>query len=328
VRPFQPLVSSPHLLTILGHYWPRNLDIRQYPIESKLYQTDADTQVLVQTQKPLGSPRGAIVMVHGLEGSGEAGYMRTMSYAALQAGYIAHRFHMRTCGGTEHLTTTLYHGGLTGDLLAVLRQWEGAGQTPVHLVGYSLGGNVVAKLAGELGEMAAGLITSVCAVSTPIDLNAGARRLAEPSNRLYEQRFLRRMRARVLATKLFSEEALNTRGSLWDFDDRITGPSFGFRGAQHYYETQSCQNFLDAIRVPTLFVQAKDDIFIPFKMFDHPSFRTNPWLRLIVTERGGHLGFLSRRKPRFWVDEVVMDWIASKTPAAPVAHEGQRTLTT
>jgi len=105
--------------------------------------TDADTRVLVQTQKPLGSPRGAIVMVHGLEGSGEAGYMRTMSYAALQAGYIAHRFHMRTCGGTEHLTKTLYHGGLTGDLLAVLRQWESAGQTPVHLVGYSLGGNLV-----------------------------------------------------------------------------------------------------------------------------------------------------------------------------------------
>jgi predicted alpha/beta-fold hydrolase len=328
VRPFQPLISSPHLLTILGHYWPRNLDTRPYPIESHLYQTDADTQVLVQTQKPLGAARGAIVMVHGLEGSGEAGYMRTMAHTALHAGYIAHRFHMRTCGGTEHLTKTVYHGGLTGDLLAVLRQWESAGQTPVHLVGYSLGGNVVAKLAGELGEKAAALITSVCAVSTPIDLNAGARRLAEPSNRLYEQRFLRRMRARVLATKLFSEESLNPRGSLWDFDDRITGPSFGFRGAEHYYQTQSCQNFLEAIRVPTLFVQAKDDIFIPFEMFDHQAFRTNPWLKLIVTERGGHLGFLSRRKPRFWVDEVVMEWIAGHTPAAPAVPAGQRTLTT
>jgi predicted alpha/beta-fold hydrolase len=328
VRPFQPLVSSPHLLTILGHYWPRDLDFQPYPMASHLYRTDADTQVLVQTQKPLGAARGAIVMVHGLEGSGEAGYMRTMSHAALQAGYIAHRFHMRTCGGTEHLTKTLYHGGLTGDLLAVLRQWESAGQTPVHLVGYSLGGNVVAKLAGELGEKAGGLITSVCAVSTPIDLNAGARRLAEPSNRLYEQRFLRRMRARVLATKLFSEEALNTRGSLWDFDDRITGPSFGFRGAEHYYQTQSCQNFLDAIRVPTLFVQAKDDIFIPFEMFNHSAFQTNPWLNLIATERGGHLGFLSRRKPRFWVDEVVMEWIAGKTPVTPESPAGQRAFTT
>ena len=76
--------------------------------------------------------------------------MRTMAHTALQAGYIAHRFHMRTCGWTEHLAKTLYHGGLTGDLLAVLRQWEREGQTPVHLVGYSLGGNVVAKLAGEL----------------------------------------------------------------------------------------------------------------------------------------------------------------------------------
>ena len=136
------------------------------------------------------------------------------------------------------------------------------------------------------------------------------------------------MRDRVRATKLFSEEVLKVRGSLWDFDDHITGPSFGFRGAQHYYQTQSCQNFLDSIRVPTLFVQAKDDIFIPFEMFDHPAFRTNPWLQLMVTERGGHLGFLSRRKPRFWVDEVVMAWIVGKTPAAPAALAGQRTLTT
>jgi len=328
VRPFQPLVPSPHLLTILGHYWPRNLDISLYPIETRLYRTEPDTQVLVQTQKPVGPARGTIVMVHGLEGSGEAGYMRTMAHTAVRAGYVAHRFHMRTCGGTEHLTNTLYHGGLTGDLLAVLRQWEQEGRTPVHLVGYSLGGNVVAKLAGELGEKAAGLITSVCAVSTPIDLNSGARRLAEPSNRLYEQRFLRRMRERVRATKLFSEEELKVRGSLWDFDDRITGPSFGFRGAEHYYQTQSSQNFLDAIRVPTLFVQAKDDIFIPFEMFSHPAFQSNPWLKLIVTERGGHLGFLSRRKPRFWVDEVVMEWIAGHTPAMPAALADQRTLTT
>ena len=328
MRSFQPLVSSPHLLTILGHYWPRKLDIRPYPIASHLYRTDVDTQVLVQTQKPLGPARGTIVMVHGLEGSGEAGYMRTMAHAALRAGYIAHRFHMRTCGGTEHLAKTLYHGGLTGDLLAVLRQWATERQTPVHLVGYSLGGNVVTKLVGELGEEAGRLITSVCAVSTPIDLNAGARRLAEPSNRLYEQRFLRRMRERVRATKLFSEEALKPGGSLWDFDDRITGPSFGFRGAEHYYRTQSCQNFLEAIRVPTLFVQAKDDIFIPFEMFDHPAFQSNPWLTLTVTERGGHLGFLSRRKPRFWVDEVVMEWIAGKTQAMPALHADQRTLTT
>jgi len=312
LRPFQPLLSNPHLLTILGHYWPRKLDTRLYPMESQLYQTDPDTQVLVQTQKPLGTPKGAVLMVHGLEGSGEAGYMRTMAHTALQAGYIAHRFHMRTCGGTAHLAKTLYHAGLTGDLLFVLRRFAAEGRAATHLVGYSLGGNVVAKLAGELGEEAKPLIASVCAVSTPIDLSVGARRLAEPSNRIYEQRFLKRMRERVQATRLFANGLLEPR-TIWEFDDRITGPSFGFRGAEHYYSTQSCQNFLERIRVPTLFIQARDDVLVPFEMFDHPSFQSNPCLELMVTEYGGHLGFLARQRPRFWVDEAVIHWIVRRT---------------
>ena len=91
-------------------------------------------------------------MVHGLEGSGSAGYIRSLSAAALRAGFAAHRFHMRTCGGTEHLCQTLYHAGLTSDLLAVLRELQE--REPAFLVGFSLGGNVVLKLAGELGEAA------------------------------------------------------------------------------------------------------------------------------------------------------------------------------
>src|SRR4029079_12400993 len=104
-------------------------------------------------------------MVHGREGSGSAGYIRSLSAAALEAGFAAHRFNMRTCGGTEHLCRTLYHAGLTSDLFAVVRELE----APVALVGFSLGGNVVLKLAGELGEEAPRWIRSVCAVSAPID---------------------------------------------------------------------------------------------------------------------------------------------------------------
>src|SRR5205823_5426478 len=136
-----------------------------------------------------GPPAGEIVMVHGLEGSGATGYMRSLSAAALRAGFAAHRFHMRTCGGTERHCATLYHAGLTADLLAVLRQFRQAGRAAAFLVGFSLGGNVVLKLAGELGDAARPLIRGVCAVSTPLDLAACARRIAEPDNRLYQARF-------------------------------------------------------------------------------------------------------------------------------------------
>src|SRR4051794_38774321 len=161
-------------------------------------------------------------MVHGLEGSGSAGYIRSLSAAALDSGYAAHRFHMRTCGGTEHLCQTLYHAGLTGDLLAVIQPLEG----PVFLVGFSLGGNVVTKLAGELGAAAVGWIGGVCGVSTPLDLAACARRISEPDNRIYEARFVRRMRARLCATGRYEARDFAGLRTVMDLDDRITAPSF------------------------------------------------------------------------------------------------------
>src|SRR5260370_29489744 len=138
--PFPPLFLNPHLQTIAAHYWKRP-DVRaRYPVESRLYRTEPDVQVLVQSQQPDGPVSGHLVMVHGLESSGDAGYIRSLSAAALGAGFAAHRFHMRTCGRTERYCQTLYHAGLTSDLLAVLRQFLNDGRSPVFLAGFSLGG--------------------------------------------------------------------------------------------------------------------------------------------------------------------------------------------
>ncbi len=310
LRPFIPLVRNPHILTILGNFWPRHFDFTRYPIQSEHFQTEPNVRVLIQTQRPAGPVEGAIAIVHGLEGSGEAGYVRTLSHAALEAGFIVHRFHMRTCGGTQHLCKTLYHAGLTSDLLAYLKHLRARESHPIFLAGFSLGGNVVLKLAGELGEGARALLAGVCAISTPIDLAACARRIGQPKNRLYERRFVNRMKKRVMATGRYTREQLSAK-SLYDFDDRITAPSFGFGNADNYYRTQSANNYLDRIRIPTLLIQAKDDTFIPFETYTHSAFQSNSFLRLIATDYGGHLGFLSRRGRRFWVDETVIAWIAS-----------------
>jgi predicted alpha/beta-fold hydrolase len=225
----------------------------------------------------------------------------------LHAGFIAHRFHMRTCGNTETLCKTLYHAGLTSDLLSFLQQLHSEGRgLPVFLIGFSLGGNVSLKMAGELGEN--DLIAGVCAISTPIDLAAGVRRIGQLDNRIYENRFLTRMRARLLATGRYDARTLNAAKTLYEIDDKVTAPSFGFEGADHYYATQSSINFLDRIRVPTLLIQAKDDTFIPFEMYERGQIQANPYLRLIATENGGHLGFLARSGPRFWIDEVALNF--------------------
>ena len=162
-----------------------------------IYQTEPQVGVLVHAQRPEGVARGEIILVHGLEGSSAAGYARSMCYAMLEAGYATHRFNMRSCGGTEHLALSNYHSGQTGDLLYVLGERRKKTDLPIYLVGFSLGGNVVLKLTGELGDQASGLITAVGAVSTPIDLKACATALGKRENFIYQQRFLDRLRERI-----------------------------------------------------------------------------------------------------------------------------------
>jgi len=313
LTPFVPFFRNPHLLTIAGNYWQRHLDEKRFPVQTTFFETEPGVQVLVHSQTPSETPAGQLILVHGLEGSSAAGYARSLAQAALEAGYAVHRYNMRSCGGTEHLSgTTLYHSGQTSDLLAVIRQLDG--QSPIFLAGFSLGGNVVLKLAGELGESARELIAGVVAVSTPIDLAACVRQLDRRVNFIYSNRFLSRLKQRIrlkerLTPGLFPVEKLDRVKSVYQFDDQFTAHSFGFGTADNYYATQSSKQFLDRIRIPTLLVQAKDDPLIPFEVYDHPAFSQNPCLRLLAVEHGGHLGFVAKGKPRFWLDQVLVQWI-------------------
>jgi predicted alpha/beta-fold hydrolase len=313
LRSFVPLFRNPHLLTIAGNYWRRRLDEHRFPVESRLIETEPGVQVLVHSQRPPGAPSAELILVHGLEGSSGAGYARSLAQAALEAGFAAHRYNMRSCGGTEHLSgKTLYHSGQTGDLLAFIRQLKP--RAPVFLAGFSLGGNVVLKLAGELGEAAKDLIAGVSAISAPIDLGACVKQLDRRSNIIYSRRFVSRLKERIqlkekLTPGLFQLADLPAVKTIYDFDDRFTAPAFGFGTADNYYATQSSNQFLDRIRVPALLVQAKDDPLIPFEVYQHPSFSRNPYLRLLAVEHGGHLGFLSKARPRFWLDEVLLEWM-------------------
>lgn len=311
---FIPLFKNPHLVTIAANYWRRPLDTERFPVEVKLYDTEPGVRVLVHSQRPSSAPVAEVIVVHGLEGSSQAGYAQSLSHQLLQAGWAAHRFNMRSCGGTEHLSGRgLYHSGQTSDLLAVVRQIKA--EAPIFLAGFSLGGNVVLKLAGELGERAPELIAGVIAVSTPIDLAACARRLAAPSNFIYSRRFLGRLKQRVRvkaqsAPGLFALEHLDGVKTVYEFDDKFTAPAFGFGTADNYYATQSSNQFLERIQVPALLVHAKDDPLVPFEVYNHPAFARNPNLQLLAPEHGGHVGFISKTPPRFWLDQVLLDWMS------------------
>lgn len=322
LTPFQPLVRNPHLLTILGNFWPRELDERRFPVERRVYRTEPAVQVATHTQRPEGAAHGRVVLVHGLEGSHQAGYKRSMAQHALEAGFEVHRFNMRSCGGTESLAKSNYHAGQTSDLLYVLRQLAAESPAPLFAGGFSLGGNVVLKLAGELGEAGPALLAGVFAVSTPIDLARCVQLLDRPANFVYAWRFLSRLKQRIRTRALQHPDLYDAAGvdrvrSVYEFDDRYTARYFGFGTADRYYATQSAKNFLDAIRVPALLVQAKDDPMIPFEVYGHPAFRTNPNLRLVAPDHGGHLGFLARGKHRFWLDPLVLGWMRATLAREP-----------
>jgi predicted alpha/beta-fold hydrolase len=196
--------------------------------------------------------------------------------------------------------------------LVFLQELKSKSCRPIFMVGFSLGGNVVVKLAGEVGECGPALLAGVCAVSAPLELAACSRRMAEPDNRIYERRFVRRMRQRLCATGRYGTPDFADLTTVEAIDDRITAPSFGFGDAANYYRTQSAMRYLEGLRVPVLLIYSKDDTLVPPETFEMPAVRENPWIERIATEHGGHLGFLGRHPHRFWLDAAIMEWLAER----------------
>lgn len=241
--------------------------------------------------------------------------MLSMAYTALQAGFAVHRVNIRGCGGTESWCQTLYHAGLTSDLHSILDEIFPRAEGPILLVGYSLGGNVVLKLTGEGGPQRA-----TVAVSTPLDLHACGRALARPQCFLYQNRFINRMRDRLkerarlhpaVFTPLAERAERDKIRTVFDFDDLITAPFFGFGDAPNYYATQSAQNYLGKITTPTLLITAQDDPLVPFDIYSHPAIAANPQIELVAPAHGGHVAFLAKGKPRFWLDTAALGWLES-----------------
>ncbi|MEX2302290.1 MAG: alpha/beta fold hydrolase [Bryobacterales bacterium] len=293
-------------MKVLGHYnalSPQGAPAASVDAEAKATTSsddmDADATAIA------GEPRPLLIAVHGLTASSDAPYMRTLAQRALTGGFDVLRLNVRNCGGTEHLSPTLYHSGLTSDLRAVIEQLA---PRPIFLAGFSMGGNMVLKLAGEWGENPPVHVLAVCGISVPIRLGVCARKLGERVNRIYEVRFLRELRRTVLRKRqlmpeTFGEVQWDGIRTIYDFDDAITAPAFGFRDADHYYESASSAGFLEKIRLPALLIQAQDDPFIPFEVFEDLPLEENPDLHLEAPPHGGHVAFLAKGTPRFWAIE-------------------------
>lgn len=309
-------LRSPDLQTIASQFLPRQISLPEP--EERLFKVADGVQVrcLCHWQR---DPAEAVtaLLVHGLEGSSESAYMLGCTQKALAAGMNVVRMNVRNCGGTEALSPTLYHSGLSVDIGEVARTLlEEKSLQRLALVGFSMGGNLVLKLAGEWGRVAPSQLKAVATVCPSIELSASADALHRFRNRAYERYFLiklkRRMRRKArLFPQDFRELRLRGLSSIRDFDDKVTAQYCGFRGAADYYERASSLPYLERIAVPTLILHAQDDPFILMLPRTRDTIRRNSNIRFIETKYGGHCGFLAQPDgyDGRWAEQQVIEFL-------------------
>jgi predicted alpha/beta-fold hydrolase len=325
MRPFVPprFLRNTHLQTIIGNLMPRTYSLPEPEI--RLIEVDPATShgasfVLCHCHWQPAEVRGqrlTMIIVHGLEGSSSAGYVLGISERALAAGCNVVRMNMRSCGDGERFSPSIYHAGRSEDVAIVMAELARTYLIrSFALVGYSMGGNLVLKLAGERGAAAPPYLKAVVGVSPLMDLAASSAALYEPQNRLYESRFLSEMLKRFrhkieLYPGLYTADGLDKIGTVRQFDEKVVARYAGFTGADDYYYSVASSNWAQDIAVPTLILHALDDPFIRMTPDTHAKLVANPRVMLVETRHGGHCAFLSLEPgdSGHWAERTLLDFL-------------------
>lgn len=320
-KPFIPHPSfiGGHAQTFAAYYWPRGFLKRAHRRdEPRIFEVEKGVRLLTHCRwqkERLKHP--VLILVHGLEGANTSVYMLGTAAKAFNAGFNVVRLNLRTCGKTEHLTPTLYHGGLTNDLLFVIRELvEHDRLSEIFMTGFSLGGNMTMMMAGEDPSIVPRELKGICAVSPTIELGPCADAIERSENWHYKWSFMRSMRNRVRRKRKFFPDIYDTRAlrrirTVRDFDARYVVTDGGYRSVDDYYERASSLPIIKYIRTPTLIIHAQDDPLVPFDPFRDPSIRENPCIIFLAPEHGGHVGFVSANtegEDRFWVENRAVEF--------------------
>ena len=301
--------------------WGRRRHFSRLPEpEARLFDVTPDTRVLAHCHwQPSRQDHPLLIALHGLEGSSTAHYMRGLADKAFAKGFNVIRLNQRNCGGTEQLAAGLYHSGLTHDADFVLRETAAVdGIERAVVAGYSLGGNLALKLAGDYGQAPPRQLRGVCAVSPVLELEACVRALERRQNVVYQWNFVRGLKARMRRKNdcfpgRFPIERLPAIRTVREFDAAFTAPHFGFASAEDYYHRASAMRVIDRISVPALVITSEDDPFVPTAPFRDPRLTGNPNIRLFMTPHGGHCGFLeaaANGSDGYWAERRIVQFAA------------------
>lgn len=311
-------VPGPHVQTLWGKFARR---APRLPTRVERWSTPDNDFIDVLRLDPPSSGVPHLFLLHGLEGTVHSHYVSGLLSVASARGWGADMLIFRGCGTEPNQAPRFYHSGETGDLtFAVDRLLAEYPDVDLIMCGVSLGGNVLLKWLGERAEAVPERVKAAAAISVPFDLERGSRYISRGFSRVYERHFLRTLRRKAEVKlrrypDLFDSVALSRAGTLYEFDDAVTGPVHGFRDAHDYYSRSSSLHFLSYIRRPTLLLSARDDPFLPPAVLDEVAevARKNSCLTLEITKGGGHVGFVhgSPWRPLYYAEQRVSEFLSS-----------------
>jgi predicted alpha/beta-fold hydrolase len=258
-----------------------------------------------------------LILFHGLEGSSNSHYARSVLQALAQRGWRGVVPHFRGCSGQANRLARAYHSGDSGDIAWIIKQLAPrAASAPLFVAGVSLGGNALLKWLGEQEHAAARTVAAAMAICPPLDLAISGNALARGFNRIYTHHFLHALKPKALAKLerfpgLFDRQRLLAARSLHDFDDVYTGPVHGFSSADDYWKRASSRPWLRGIAVPTLLLTAANDPFVPPAALPSVT-ECSTQLQHRHTASGGHVGFVSGAFPGSldWLGICVIDYFS------------------
>lgn len=292
-----PGLSNPHAQTLAA----RLIRARFSTPYSRTRVATSDGDFIDLDVAGLPDPQGPVCLIlHGLEGSSASGYVLSACRALERNGISTVAMNFRSCSGEPNRTPQSYHAGKTDDIRLALawlaRQFPEASR---GVLGFSLGGNALLKYLGEEGGAALSHVDAAVTVSVPFDLASSARAMERGAARVYARHFLRSMHHKVREKAVRFPDAFDMRTvdrarTLWAFDEAVTAPIHGFGTATDYYAACSSGRFMEAIRVPTALVQSRDDPLVPADTIPWRTIERNGTVSAVITERGGHVGFLTR----------------------------------
>lgn len=314
-------------MTLYGWGKPRSFPTLPPPVE-RYFDTEPDARVLAHCHwHPDASRHPTVILLHGLNGSSQAHYMRGIAAKAFARGMNVLRLNQRNCGGTEHLSAGLFHSGLTADAKHIIHELSTVdGIRAIAVAGYSLGGNLALKLAGEYADSPPAALTAVAAVSPILEISLCVHALERHANWIYQWNFVRDLKARMRRKDRhwpgrFDLSKLSSIKTVRQFDDVYTAPHFGFADAEDYYHRASAMRVIDRVRVPALVITAADDPFVPSPPFRDPRVTGNSHVTLRLSEHGGHCGFIAARPPRnghnghdqlddgYWAEQQIVTFV-------------------